>query len=81
MIAPDPNLAAPLMLTADEFAATLRISRAHFWRLESEGKLPAPVRLGRAVRWDRRVVEAWLDAGAPPRQQWEQIALRGAKCR
>lgn len=81
MIAPDPNSAAPLMLTADEFAATLRISRAHFWRLESAGKLPAPLRLGRVVRWDRRVVEAWIDAGAPTRQQWEQIAQRGAKRR
>lgn len=81
MIAPDPNAAPPLMLTADEFAATLRISRAHFWRLESAGKLPAPLRLGRVVRWDRRVVEAWIDAGAPTRQQWEQIAQRGAKRR
>ena len=60
-----------LTLTAKELAARLGISRAHVWKLLSLGQLPPPVRLGRAVRWDKRVIDAWLTAGAPPMAQWE----------
>lgn len=62
-----------LALTATELATRLGISRAHVWKLLSLGRLPAPVRLGRAVRWDKRVVDAWLAAGAPPLVQWERM--------
>ena len=60
-----------LALSADEVAALLGISRAHVWKLASTGRLPKPVRLGRAVRWDRKNLEAWLAAGAPTRDRWE----------
>jgi excisionase family DNA binding protein len=62
-----------LALSATALANRLGISRAHVWKLLSLGRLPAPVRLGRAVRWDKRVVDAWLAAGAPPLSQWERI--------
>jgi len=60
-----------LALSADEVAVLLGISRAHVWKLASTGRLPKPVRLGRAVRWDRKNLEAWLAAGAPSRDRWE----------
>lgn len=62
-----------LALTATELATRLGISRAHVWKLLSVGQLPAPVRLGRAVRWDKRVIDAWLAAGAPSAAQWERV--------
>ena len=62
-----------LALSADEVAEILGISRAHVWKLASSGRLPRPVRLGRAVRWDRKTLEAWLAAGAPPRDRWESM--------
>lgn len=62
-----------LTLTATELATRLGISRAHVWKLLSLGRLPAPVRLGRAVRWDKRVIDAWLAAGAPSSAQWERM--------
>lgn len=62
-----------LGLTARELASRLGISRAHVWKLLSLGRLPEPVRLGRAVRWDKRVIDAWLAAGAPSAAQWEQM--------
>ena len=61
-----------LALSADEVAALLGISRVHVWKLASTGRLPKPVRLGRAVRWDRKNLEAWLAAGAPTSDRWEQ---------
>ncbi|MFN0135695.1 MAG: helix-turn-helix transcriptional regulator [Phycisphaerae bacterium] len=62
-----------LALSATALANRLGISRAHVWKLLSLGRLPAPVRLGRAVRWDKRIVDAWLAAGAPPLSQWERM--------
>lgn len=74
MQAPITNLdnasAAKLAISADEVAELLGISRAHVWKLTGTGRLPKPVRLGRAVRWDRKNLEAWLAAGAPPRDRW-----------
>ncbi len=67
------NNLAKLTLTADEVAGVLGISRALVWKLHSSGRLPRPVRFGRAVRWDRRSLEAWLAAGAPPRDRWETM--------
>ena len=60
-----------LLITAEEAAWLLGISRAHFYKLLSSGRLPAPVNLGRSVRWARAELEAWIATGAPPRVQWE----------
>jgi len=62
-----------LALSAEEVAEALGISRAHVFRLASSGRLPSSFRLGRAVRWDRATLEAWLAAGAPPRERWEEL--------
>lgn len=62
-----------LALTADEVAGVLGISRALVWKLHASGRLPRPVRFGRAVRWERRSLETWLAAGAPPRERWETM--------
>jgi excisionase family DNA binding protein len=68
---PMDSSSTKLVLSASETAGLLGISRAHLWRLHSSGRLPRPIRLGRAVRWDRKTLEAWVAAGAPPRDQWE----------
>ncbi|HKQ47605.1 MAG TPA: helix-turn-helix domain-containing protein [Phycisphaerae bacterium] len=62
-----------LAITADEVAELLGISRAHLWKLHSSGRLPRPIRLGRAVRWSVSEIQAWLAAGAPPRERWETV--------
>lgn len=59
--------------SAQEVARLLGISRAHVWRMHSSGRLPKPVRLGRAVRWGRAEIEGWLAAGAPTRERWEAM--------
>ena len=61
-----------LALTATEVAALLGVSRAHVWRLNAAGKLPEPIRLGKAVRWQRAELEKWLEAGAPDRSTWQR---------
>lgn len=70
---PATNGQERLVLSADEVAAALGISRAHLWRLHSSGRLPKPVRFGRVVRWNKALLERWLEAGAPPRDKWETM--------
>jgi predicted DNA-binding transcriptional regulator AlpA len=66
--------AARLALRAADAAALLGISRAQFFKLHSEGRMPLPVRLGpRAPRWLVSDLKEWLAAGAPSRDAWERM--------
>jgi excisionase family DNA binding protein len=69
-----PAAAAPLAVSASAAAALLGISRAHWLRLCSAGRVPEPVRLGRCVRWNVDELKRWIEAGAPPRCRWEALA-------
>jgi predicted DNA-binding transcriptional regulator AlpA len=63
----------PLALAANDVAKMLGISERHLWALNSSGRLPRPLRLGRAVRWPVEELRAWLAAGAPERSRWEAL--------
>jgi excisionase family DNA binding protein len=66
-----PDSEASLLITARETAKVLGVSPRHLWTMLHNGRLgPSPVRLGRALRFNRLEIEAWLAAGAPARQQW-----------
>ena len=61
-----------LTLDAAESAALVGVSRSTFWKLHSEGRTPAPLRLsGRVVRWRRCELTAWVNAGCPMRENWK----------
>ena len=62
-----------LALPAVEVAKLLGISERHAWALNSSGRLPRPVHLGRAVRWNLAELRAWLDANCPERSRWEAM--------
>ncbi|HEX6986067.1 MAG TPA: helix-turn-helix domain-containing protein [Planctomycetaceae bacterium] len=47
-------------------AGLLSVSERHVWRLRDGGLMPAPLKLGSAVRWRRTDLDAWLAAGCPP---------------
>ena len=49
------------LMTVDEVAAYLRISRAKAYQLAADGTLPV-VRLGRSVRVRRDRLDGWLDS-------------------
>ena len=50
-------------------AGLLRCSERHVWRLENSGAVPAAVRLGALVRWDRAAILAWIAAGCPKQNE------------
>jgi predicted DNA-binding transcriptional regulator AlpA len=60
-----------LALPAKAVAELLNISERHLWTLHASGRLPRPIRLGRATRWRADELRAWLAAGAPSRDCWE----------
>lgn len=61
-----------LAISADQLAELLGISKRHLWSLNTRGKLPRPIRLGRSVRWSLPDVREWLASGAPDRDAWER---------
>ena len=67
--------AAGLAVDAAELAKLLHVSLRHVNALNSSGRLPKPIRLGRSVRWPREELVWWIAAGAPSRDAWE--AMKG----
>jgi predicted DNA-binding transcriptional regulator AlpA len=70
---PEPPVNSILLLSADQAAQLLSIGRSLFWSMHSSGKTPLPVKLGRRTLWRRRELEAWVEAGCPGREHWQQI--------
>lgn len=57
-----------------DVAKLLDVSQRHIWKMLATGRFgPQPVRLGRAARFSRAELVAWIDAGAPSREQWQQM--------
>jgi len=63
------------LLTAKAVGEMLSLSKRQVFRLNSCGKLPAPIRIGGSVRWAENTIAEWLRAGAPDRRTFE--AMRG----
>jgi excisionase family DNA binding protein len=73
------RFAANQRLTANkkELAEMLGICTKTVDRMRSRGQLPAAMVVGiRSLRWYRREIVAWVEAGMPDRRTWERI--RGA---
>lgn len=69
----------PLAVDATEAARLCGVSRATWWRMNSAGKIPAPVRVTRrSPRWLVDELRGWLIAGCPDRQTWHRIWKGGA---
>ncbi len=62
-----------LLVSPEQLAKLLGVSRAHIFRMSSSGRLPRCIRFGRTVRWSVATINAWLAAGAPPRDRWEEM--------
>lgn len=57
------------LYTAEEVAELLRCSVRNVWRLRDVGDLPAAVRIGRLVRWPRKLIDSWIADGCPKRRR------------
>jgi predicted DNA-binding transcriptional regulator AlpA len=59
------------LLRRREAAAACGLSPATWDRLCAAGKTPAPLRLGGALVWRVAELASWVEAGCPPRAEWE----------
>jgi len=67
------------LLTAKTLGEMLSLSKRQIFRLNSCGKLPAPLRIGGSVRWAESTIDQWLKAGAPDRRTFETMQQTGAE--
>ena len=65
------------LINAKTLGQILALSKRQVFRLNSCGKIPAPIRIGGAVRWDADEISAWLAAGAVDRRAWEALKQNG----
>jgi|GEM_PF-2178536 len=75
----DSIITTPVLLTVADLAELLNTSPRSIYRLNSERKLPAALRLGQQPRWRRAEIEAWIQAGMPSRSEWEKAKGQGAE--
>ena len=61
------------LLNAQTLGQMLALSKRQMFRLNSCGKIPAPIRIGGSVRWSADEISDWLSAGAPDRKTWQAI--------
>ena len=64
----NPKAIEPVLVDVPWIARALGCSERHVHRMKSAGQMPKPVRLGRLLRWDRKVLEAWIASGCPARR-------------
>lgn len=54
------------LLDVGEVSRWLGCSARHVYRLADAGRMPAPVKLGALVRWNRSAIESWIEGGCRP---------------
>lgn len=60
------------LLVSAQDAASLCNKSLRTWRnWNAAGRIPRPVRIGRSTLWRLAELHEWVDAGCPPRQEWE----------
>ncbi|MHC4462173.1 MAG: helix-turn-helix transcriptional regulator [Planctomycetota bacterium] len=61
------------LLTAKTLGQMLSLSKRQIFRLNSCGKIPAPIRIGGSIRWAESTITKWIAAGAPDRRTFEAM--------
>ncbi len=66
-------------VSAAQAASLIGVSVRHWWRLDSAGKIPAAITIGKkAKKWRSEELKDWLAAGCPPRREWMAIRERAS---
>ena len=61
------NKAGGSLLTIDDLAKRLSVSKGTIRNHLNEGRIPSPIRLGTTLRWRPQDIETWIEAGMPER--------------
>lgn len=61
-----------LLIDMKAAAKLLDLSERTVWGMANSGRMPKPIRIGRAVRWSYEELRAWVNAGCPPQGEWKR---------
>lgn len=59
-----------MLVNARDAAKVLGLGERTLHRYHAAGRIPSPVKLGGRNWWRRSELEAWVQAGCPPRARW-----------
>ena len=62
-----------LLVDTNQVANLLKVCRKTIWTMQTQGRMPKPIRIGSAVRWSYEEIKAWVDAGCPKETEWKKI--------
>ncbi|MCA9198888.1 MAG: helix-turn-helix domain-containing protein [Planctomycetales bacterium] len=62
---PIPGKPEPQLADDETIARMLGVCRKTVSRMADSGRMPSPVRLGRAKRWRINEVQSWISDGCP----------------
>lgn len=68
-----------MLLDVRSVAAQMDVSVRKVWQLVSSGGMPAPIRIGRAVRWRESDVNKWIEMGCPSRDVFDAAQAGGQR--
>ena len=60
-----------LLIDLREAAKLLGLSQRTVWGMAKSGRMPKPIKIGRAARWSQEELRAWVNAGGPPWSEWK----------
>ena len=64
-----------LMVSRVQASELLQLSTRTIDNLKREGLMPQPIRIGRAVTWNRAELVAWVEAGCPDCKTWNYVSI------
>lgn len=66
----------PVVLDRRAAASLCGVAASTWDRLTAEGLNPDPIRITSAPAWRTAELRAWVEAGCPPRGEWEALKRR-----
>lgn len=66
-----PPKDAGLLIDSKEVSKLLKLSPRTVWAMQNDGRMPPPIRIGSAVRWNYETLKNWIDQGCPTIQSHE----------
>lgn len=61
------------LLTIPQVARMLGWGESVLRQRDKQGLLPAPLRFGGTIQWNRQELKVWMEQRCPPRQKWELL--------
>jgi len=61
------------LMRAEDAAKLCGVSTVTWRRWDSAGRIPQGLKIGGARLWRRGELLDWIQAGSPPREQWQAI--------